>query len=93
MHGPILHTRNAQGAPAAITLWNVDSPQRLRVVASLLQRVDSFCFLLRCFPGLPIDTRSAFASVLRHSSDGKGFTTKRVGQQALQSFHLAPFAL
>src|SRR5258708_39958195 len=32
------------------------------------------------------------ALVFRHSSDGQRFATKRVGQQALQGFHLVPLA-
>ena len=37
---------------------------------------------------MPIDAGSSFASVFRHSSDGKGFAAKRVGQQPLQGSHL-----
>src|SRR5438067_9573549 len=62
------------------------------MVSSLLQRANGSCLLFRRFPGLPIDAGSSFASVFRHSSDGKGFAAVRVGQQALQCFHFAPLA-
>jgi hypothetical protein len=54
--------------------------------------LDGCCFLFRRFPGLPIDAGSSFASVFRHSSDSKSLAAQRVGEQALQSFDLAPLA-
>src|SRR5262245_23585702 len=62
------------------------------MISPLLKHVQSRCLLFWCFPGLPIDARSSFASVFCHSSDSKGFAAQRVGEQALQRFHFAPLA-
>src|SRR4051812_32969408 len=62
------------------------------MVSSLLQQLDGLRFLFRRFPGFPINAWSSFASVLRHSPHSKGFAAERMGEQALQSLHLAPLA-
>ena len=63
------------------------------MISSLLERLNGYCFLLRRLPDGSIDAGGSFASIFRHSSDGKGFATVRVGQQMLQGFHLPPLAL
>ncbi len=60
------------------------------MVASLLERLYGLCLLFWSIPHVFIYSRGVLALVFRHSSDGKGFATKRVGQQALQGFHLVP---
>src|SRR5437879_4003732 len=62
------------------------------MISSLAQRLNGCCFLFRRLPDLPVNAGSSFASVFRHSSDGKGFAAVRVGQQVLQRFHFAPLA-
>jgi len=70
-------------------LWNVDASQRTRLIATSSQRSDGRCFLFGGVPDDLIHSRCPFALVFRHSSHGKGFAAERVGQEPLQSFHLA----
>src|SRR5205823_9795997 len=53
-------------------------------------QVDRVQFLLGSIPSHLVYSWSVLALVLCHSSDGKSFAAKRVGQESLQSFHLAP---
>src|SRR6266849_9391753 len=62
------------------------------MISSLVEPAKGCHLLLWRLPGCPIDARCSFARVFCHSPDGKSFATKRAGEQALQGFHLAPFA-
>ena len=77
-------------AMRAITLRNVDAPERERAIASLSQCPNSACFLLRGIPNPTIYPRGLPAVVVRHPLHGKGFTAERVGQEMLQGTDLAP---
>jgi hypothetical protein len=57
-----------------------------------MELVNGCHLLFRRLPDFSIYAGCPFARVFCHSSHGKGFAAKRVGEQALQSFHLAPFA-
>jgi hypothetical protein len=85
-----MHRQNTERALFAIAFGDVDTARGLWVIASLSQHVNGSGFLFRGFPGFPIHPWYSFASVFRHSSDGKGFAAQRVGQQMLQGFDLAP---
>src|SRR5882762_10580369 len=76
-----------------VFLWYVDSPQRSRMIPSLFEGRYRFSFLLWCIPCFAIYSWCPFALVFCHSLHGKGFATKRVGQQVLQGLDLAPSAL
>ena len=92
LHRPIFHRGNPERTHLAVILRYVHTPQRLGIVAPLLERLQSRRFLLRGVPGLLVHTRGPFALVFRHSSDGKGLAAERMSQQILQGFHLAPSA-
>jgi hypothetical protein len=62
------------------------------MVSSLVEMVDGCHLVFRRLPGFPIHAGGSFARVFCHTPDGKGFATKRAGEQALQGFHLVPFA-
>src|SRR5216683_2438139 len=62
------------------------------MIPPTVERLYCRCFLLRGVPGFPVHPRCSPPVVFRHSFDGKGFAAKRVGQQTLQGFHLAPSA-
>jgi hypothetical protein len=62
------------------------------MISALVEPVNGCHLLLRRLPGFPINAGCSFARVFCHSPDGKGFAAKRAGEQALQGFHLAPFA-
>jgi hypothetical protein len=62
------------------------------MVLPLPECVDRVQFLLRSVPEHLIHSWGVFALVFRHSSHGKRFAAKRMGQQTLQGFHLAPSA-
>ncbi len=59
-------------------------------VAAPTQRMDRLAFARRGRPDCSVHSRRAFAFIFRDSSHGQGTTVKRVGQQPLQGFHLAP---
>jgi hypothetical protein len=62
------------------------------MVTSLLERAYGLCLLVWDIPDVLVYPSCLFALVFRHSSHGKGFAAKRVGQQALQSVDFAPSA-
>ena len=76
-----------------LILRDIDTPQRLRLVAPALEFTDCLNFLLRCVPNFTVHTRGFLAFVFCHSTHGESFAAVRVGQQALQGSHLAPSAL
>src|SRR2546421_4855142 len=92
LHGPIRQTRNREGPQFVVAFWDIHPPQRLRVIASLLERLYSLCLLFWSIPNVFVYSRGGLALVFRHSSHGKGFATERVGQQVLQGLHLTPSA-
>ena len=90
LHRAILHRRNAEGPQLSISFGNVDPPQRRRLIAAPTQRMDRLAFARRGRPDCSVHPRRAFAFIFRDSSHGQGSTVKRVAQQPLQGFHLAP---
>jgi hypothetical protein len=62
------------------------------MISSLMEMVNGCRLLFRRFPDFSVNAGCSFASVFCHSSDGKGFAAERVGEQALQGFHLSPLA-
>src|SRR6266516_2809132 len=92
LHSPILHRRNREWPQFVVAFWNVHPPQRLRMISSLLERVDGLCLLFWSIPNVFVYSRGVLALVFRHSSHGKGFATERVGQQVLQGLYLTPSA-
>ena len=84
--------QDTQGAFLAIGLGDVGSARRLSPIAALAQGENTLRFLKGRVPQNPIHTWSPFASVFCHSSNGQSFAAKRVGQQMLQGFDLAPSA-
>ena len=82
--------RNTERTLFAVFLGDVDASERLWAVVPLPQRVDRVEFLLWSIPSDLVYSWGILALVLCHSSHGKGFAAKRVGQESLQSFHLAP---
>ena len=73
-----------------IGFWDVHPSQWESFVASSLHLVYGHAFSFRVFPGDFIDSRSVLALVFCHSSHGKSFAAKRVGQQVLQGVYLVP---
>src|SRR5450755_667165 len=63
------------------------------MVVPLPQRVHRVQLFLRGVPENPVHSWGVLALIFRHSSHGKSFATKRVGEQTLEGFHLVPFAL
>jgi hypothetical protein len=62
------------------------------MVSSLVEMVNGCHLVFRRRPGFPIHAGCSFARVFCHSPDGKGFATKRAGEQAGPRLHLVPFA-
>ena len=62
------------------------------MVSSLAERLNGNRFLVRCFPDISVYPRCSFSSIFCHSPHGQNPTAERVGQQTLQSLHLAPSA-
>ena len=52
--------------------------------------MNCLCFLLWCVPNFLVYTGGFLAIIFRHSSNGENLAAVRVGQQALQGFHLVP---
>ena len=76
----------------AVRFRDVNTSERLRLIASALECMYCLCLLFWCVPNFLVHTRSFLAIVFRHSSNGENFAAIRVGQQALQGSHLAPSA-
>src|SRR6266496_271971 len=76
LHRPILHRRNRERPQFVVAFWNVHPPQRLRMVASLLERVYGLCLLLWSIPHVLVSSRGGLALVFRHSSHGKSFAAE-----------------
>ena len=81
------------GPQLAVAFRDVDPAQGLRVVPSLLERAYSMCLLVWRIPDFLVYPSRLLALVFRHSSYGKGFAAKRVGQQTLQELVLCPICL
>ena len=92
LHGAVFHRRDAQRPQLSVGFRNVDTSQRLRLIAAPPQRADGFVFGRRGAPDFSVHSRRSFALIVRHSFHGQGFAGKRAGQQPLQGFHLAPTA-
>jgi Recombinase/Recombinase zinc beta ribbon domain len=92
LHGPIAHGDDAQGAPFPVPLGDVDPAGRERPIAVLPQALRGGHLLVWSRPNLPVHAGGAFAMVLRHPPHGQDFGRERVGEQVLQSAHLAPLA-
>src|SRR5436189_4394014 len=60
------------------------------MIIPLPQQVNRVELFLRSIPENPVYSWGVLALVFRHSSYSKGFAAKRVGQETLQGFHLAP---
>src|ERR1700727_1189357 len=91
--GSIFHSGNSERAHRfAIRFRDVNTSKRLRLIASLPECMYSLCLLFWCVPDLLVYPRGFLAIVFRHSSNGENLAAIRVGQQALQSSHLAPSA-
>ena len=67
--------------------------QRTRPVTTPFERRYCFESGLRRGPCDAVHAGSPFALILSHPSDGECLAAERVGQQPLQGFHLAVFAL
>jgi hypothetical protein len=90
--GTVDHGRNAECASFSIGLGDIHPPQGQRSIPPMSQRVDGFEFGRRSQPLNVVHPCGAFALVFRHPFHGQGFAAKRVGQQPLQGFDLAPAA-
>jgi site-specific DNA recombinase len=90
LHSSVLHGGDAQRAQLPVRLGDIHPPERLRLVAALLQAVYRLPLISRSGPGDLIHAGGALALVLGHSSDGQSVAAERVGQQVLQGLHLAP---
>jgi hypothetical protein len=60
------------------------------MVVPLSERIDGVDLLVWSVPCHLVYSWGVLALVFRHSSHRKGFAAKRVGQEPLQGFHLAP---
>src|SRR6266567_5694870 len=60
------------------------------MVVPLPQRVNRVQLFLWSVPEDPVHSWGVLALVFRHSPHGQRFAAKRVGQQSLQGFDLAP---
>jgi len=86
------HDEYSQRPLFSVGLRDVDPPQGLRSISATLQRPDGLEFGRRSAPGDPAHSRGVLTLILRQTFHGQGLAGKRVGQQPLQSFHLAPAA-
>src|SRR6266516_7594318 len=75
-HPPCTHGLEDSGR--TIAFWDVDSPERLRVVPSLPERSNRRRFLLRGVPDDLIYPRCVFALIFRHPFHSKRLAAKRV---------------
>ena len=60
------------------------------MVIPLPERIDGVDLPVGSIPDNFIHAWGVFALVFRHASHGKGFAAKRMGQEPLQGFDLAP---
>ena len=90
LHGAVSHRRNTQRPQLPVGLWNVDTPQRERLITVPPQCADGFVLRRRGSPDCSVHPGRVFALIVRHPFHGQGFAGKRAGQQPLQGFHLAP---
>jgi len=84
--------RDSEGSHFPVRLGDVHSPKWEWLVSMPLQVMNSYPFLRGGIPGFPVYSGCILALVCRHSSDGKGFTAERVGQQVWQGVYLVPLA-
>src|SRR5260370_14981527 len=92
LHRPAPDARNAQRTLFAVSLGDIDTSERLRMIPSLPERGYGRCFLLGSVPNHLVYSWGSTTFVFRHSSHGKSLAAVRVGQQTLQGFDLAPSA-
>ena len=79
LHCSTFHNGNTQISLFAVFLGYGDTPQRLRMIVLLPQRVDRIQFLLWGVPSYLVYPWGVLALVFRHSSNGKDFAAKRMG--------------
>ena len=60
------------------------------MISPLAKRLNRHRFLVEGIPNYSVYPRCSFSSIFCHSAHGHHPTAVRVGQQMLQSFHLAP---
>ena len=92
LHGAVFHRGDSQRPLFSVGFRDIDAAQRQRLVPVMLQRPDGLEFGRRSAPYFPIYSGRSLALIFRHPFHGQGFAAKRMGQQPLQSFHLAPAA-
>ncbi len=80
LHGSVSHGRDREGSASTIALRDIHAPKWLRMISSLVERLDGFCFLFRRLPNGSVNAGGSFARVFRHSSHGKSLAAERVGQ-------------
>ena len=90
LHRAVAHRRDPQGAQFSVGLRDVDSSQRLRLVAAPPELSDCLVFGRGRAPDCSVHSRRPFALVCCHPFDGKGFAAERVGKKPLQGLDLAP---
>src|SRR5258706_6794644 len=63
LHSSIPHRRNREWPQLVVAFWNIHPPQRLRMVASLLERLYGLCLLFWSIPYVFIYSRGILALV------------------------------
>ena len=92
LHGAVFHRGDAERPLFSIGFRDIDAAQGQRSISATMQRPDGLESGRRSGPAYAIHARRSLALIFRHSFYGQGFAGKGVGQQSLQSFHLAPAA-
>ena len=94
LHGPVGEGRNAQRPQLrwVAAFRNVDTSQRLRLIAAATQFAEGKRLQHRSIPYFVVDSGSGRTLVGGHSQDGHGPASQRVGEQINQCVDLVPSA-
>src|SRR5260370_38283797 len=90
LHRPAPDARNAQRTLFAVSLGNIDTLERLRMIPSLPERGYGRCFLLGSVPDYSVYSWGCTTFVFRHSSPGTSLAPVLVGQQTSRGVDPAP---
>ena len=90
LHRPVIHCRDAERSQLAVALLDVDASKRQGTIPPLFQRGCGLHLTPRRVPQNAVHTRGSFAGVFGHPPHSERLAAERVGQEALQGFHLAP---
>ncbi len=74
----------------AVALLDIDASKRQGTIPPLFQRGCGLHLTPRRVPQNAVHTRGSFAGVFGHPPHSERLAAERVGQEALQGFHLAP---